>query len=47
MEPEKAVQKVQDRLKLDMTDEEAIHYLSSLINESIQGWCNDEQLSYF
>ncbi|KAJ3180966.1 Phosphatidylinositol (PI) 3-kinase [Geranomyces variabilis] len=35
IEPDKAVFKVQDRFRLDLSDEEAIQYFQSLINESM------------
>jgi phosphatidylinositol 3-kinase len=35
LEPDKTVQKVQDRFRLDLTDEEAIQFFQQLINESI------------
>ncbi|KAJ3414004.1 Phosphatidylinositol (PI) 3-kinase [Chytridiales sp. JEL 0842] len=35
LEPDKAVQKVQEKFCLDLTDEEAIQYIQSLLNESI------------
>ncbi|KAI8918613.1 kinase-like domain-containing protein [Powellomyces hirtus] len=35
IEPDKAVLKVQDRFRLDLSDEEAIQYFQGLINESI------------
>ncbi|KAJ3348201.1 Phosphatidylinositol (PI) 3-kinase [Kappamyces sp. JEL0680] len=38
IEPEKTVTKVQERFQLHLTDEEAIHYFSGLINESIQAY---------
>lgn len=35
LEPDKAVRKVQDKLRLDISDEEAIHYLQGLIDVSV------------
>lgn len=35
LEPDKAVRKVQDKLRLDLGEEEAVHYMRSLIDESV------------
>ncbi|XP_048484610.1 phosphatidylinositol 3-kinase catalytic subunit type 3-like [Plutella xylostella] len=35
LEPDKAVKKVQDKLRLDLGDEEAVHYLQNLIDMSV------------
>ncbi|KAJ3188349.1 Phosphatidylinositol (PI) 3-kinase [Gaertneriomyces sp. JEL0708] len=35
IEPDKAVQKVQERFRLDLSDEEAIQFFQTLINESV------------
>ncbi|KAK9745841.1 Phosphatidylinositol 3- and 4-kinase [Popillia japonica] len=35
LEPDKAVRKVQDKLRLDISDEEAVHYLQGLIDVSV------------
>ena len=34
LEPDKTVKKVQDKFRLDLTDEEAVHYMQSLIDVS-------------
>jgi hypothetical protein len=34
LEPDKAVAKVQDKFRLDLTDEEAIAHLEGLLNET-------------
>lgn len=34
LEPDKAVQKVQDKFRLDLTDEEAVHYMQNLLDLS-------------
>ncbi|XP_022781859.1 phosphatidylinositol 3-kinase catalytic subunit type 3-like [Stylophora pistillata] len=35
LEPDKTVKKVQDKFRLDLSDEEAVQYLQSLIDESV------------
>ncbi|CAB3253983.1 unnamed protein product, partial [Arctia plantaginis] len=35
LEPDKAVKKVQDKLRLDLGDEEAVHYLQNLLDMSV------------
>lgn len=35
LEPDKAVKKVQDKLRLDLSDEEAVHYVHSLLDLSV------------
>ena len=35
LEPDKTVKKVQDKFRLDLTDEEAVHYMQSLIDASV------------
>lgn len=35
LEPDKAVRKVQDKLRLDLGDEEAVHYMQNLIDMSV------------
>ncbi|XP_045501479.1 phosphatidylinositol 3-kinase catalytic subunit type 3 [Colias croceus] len=35
LEPDKAVKKVQDKLRLDLGDEEAVHYLQNLLDLSV------------
>lgn len=35
LEPDKTVKKVQDKFRLDLTDEEAVHYMQNLIDESV------------
>lgn len=35
LEPDKTVRKVQDKFRLDLTDEEAVQYLQALIDESV------------
>ncbi|XP_066921593.1 phosphatidylinositol 3-kinase catalytic subunit type 3-like isoform X2 [Clytia hemisphaerica] len=35
LEPDKAVKKVQDKFRLDLSDEEAVQYLQALIDESV------------
>lgn len=35
LEPDKTVKKVQDKLKLDLSDEEAVHYIQNLIDISV------------
>lgn len=35
LEPDKTVKKVQDKFRLDLTDEEAVHYMQSLIDVSV------------
>lgn len=35
LEPDKAVKKVQDKLRLDLGDEEAVHYLQNLLEISV------------
>ncbi|XP_062984369.1 phosphatidylinositol 3-kinase catalytic subunit type 3 isoform X3 [Elgaria multicarinata webbii] len=35
LEPDKTVRKVQDKFRLDLSDEEAVHYMQSLIDESV------------
>jgi phosphatidylinositol 3-kinase len=35
LEPDKAVKKVQDKFRLDLSDEEAVHYIQSLIDVSV------------
>ncbi|XP_028131166.1 phosphatidylinositol 3-kinase catalytic subunit type 3 isoform X2 [Diabrotica virgifera virgifera] len=35
LEPDKAVRKVQDKLRLDLGDEEAVHYIQNLIETSV------------
>ncbi|XP_018579245.1 phosphatidylinositol 3-kinase catalytic subunit type 3 isoform X2 [Anoplophora glabripennis] len=35
LEPDKAVRKVQDKLRLDLSDEEAVHYIQNLIETSV------------
>uniref|UniRef100_A0A3Q3JRV4 Phosphatidylinositol 3-kinase catalytic subunit type 3 n=1 Tax=Monopterus albus TaxID=43700 RepID=A0A3Q3JRV4_MONAL len=35
LEPDKTVKKVQDKFRLDLSDEEAVHYMHSLIDESV------------
>ncbi|CAH0552655.1 unnamed protein product [Brassicogethes aeneus] len=35
LEPDKAVRKVQDKLRLDLGDEEAVHYIQNLIEQSV------------
>ncbi|XP_025833575.1 phosphatidylinositol 3-kinase catalytic subunit type 3 [Agrilus planipennis] len=35
LEPDKAVRKVQDKLRLDLSDEEAVHYMQNLIDLSV------------
>ena len=35
LEPDKAVKKVQDKFCLDLTDEEAVHYMQNLIDVSV------------
>lgn len=35
LEPDKTVKKVQDKFRLDLTDEEAVHYIQNLIDESV------------
>lgn len=36
LEPDKAVKKVEENLKLGLTDEEAVHYLQGLLDLSIR-----------
>ncbi|GAB6032406.1 Phosphatidylinositol 3-kinase catalytic subunit type 3 [Chamberlinius hualienensis] len=35
LEPDKTVKKVQDKFRLDLTDEEAVHYMQNLIDDSV------------
>jgi len=35
LEPDKTVKKVQDKFRLDLSDEEAVQYLQALIDESV------------
>ncbi|XP_078606868.1 phosphatidylinositol 3-kinase catalytic subunit type 3-like [Branchiostoma floridae x Branchiostoma japonicum] len=35
LEPDKTVKKVQDKFRLDLNDEEAVHYMQTLIDESV------------
>ncbi|EEB15521.1 Phosphatidylinositol 3-kinase catalytic subunit type, putative [Pediculus humanus corporis] len=35
LEPDKAVKKVQDKFRLDLTDEEAVHYMQNLLDLSV------------
>lgn len=35
LEPDKAVKKVQDKLMLDLGEEEAVHYIQNLIDSSV------------
>lgn len=35
LEPDKAVGKVQEKFRLDLTEEEAIQYFQTIINESV------------
>ncbi|KAH6937551.1 hypothetical protein HPB50_001704 [Hyalomma asiaticum] len=35
LEPDKTVKKVQDKFRLDLTDEEAVHYMQNLIDVSV------------
>jgi phosphatidylinositol 3-kinase len=35
VEPDKAVMKVQEKFRLDLTEEEAIHHFQGLINDSV------------
>lgn len=35
LEPDKAVKKVQDKLRLDLSDEEAVHYVHNLLDLSV------------
>ncbi|GAA6076688.1 phosphatidylinositol 3-kinase catalytic subunit type 3, partial [Tachysurus ichikawai] len=35
LEPDKTVKKVQDKFRLDLSDEEAVHYMQTLIDESV------------
>ncbi|XP_071511408.1 phosphatidylinositol 3-kinase catalytic subunit type 3-like [Diadema antillarum] len=35
LEPDKTVKKLQDKFRLDLTDEEAVHYMQTLIDESV------------
>lgn len=35
LEPDKAVRKVQDKLRLDLGEEEAVHYIQNLIDSSV------------
>lgn len=35
LEPDKAVRKVQDKLRLDLSEEEAVHYIQNLIETSV------------
>ncbi|OCT98906.1 hypothetical protein XELAEV_18011138mg [Xenopus laevis] len=35
LEPDKTVKKVQDKFRLDLSDEEAVHYMQSLIDDSV------------
>uniref|UniRef100_A0A3P8ZG53 Phosphatidylinositol 3-kinase catalytic subunit type 3 n=1 Tax=Esox lucius TaxID=8010 RepID=A0A3P8ZG53_ESOLU len=35
LEPDKTVKKVQDKFRLDLSDEEAVHYMQILIDESV------------
>ncbi|TRY87681.1 hypothetical protein DNTS_013624 [Danionella cerebrum] len=35
LEPDKTVKKVQDKFRLDLSDEEAVHYMQGLIDESV------------
>lgn len=35
LEPDKAVKKVQDKLRLDLSDEEAVHYVQNLLDLSV------------
>lgn len=35
LEPDKAVRKVQDKLRLDIGEEEAVHYMQNLIDLSV------------
>ncbi|XP_077598670.1 phosphatidylinositol 3-kinase catalytic subunit type 3 [Stigmatopora nigra] len=35
LEPDKTVRKVQDKFRLDLSDEEAVHYMQGLIDESV------------
>lgn len=35
LEPDKTVKKVQDKFRLDLSDEEAVHYIQSLIEVSV------------
>lgn len=35
LEPDKAVKKVQDKLRLDLSDEEAVHDMQMRLNESV------------
>lgn len=34
LEPDKTVKKVQDKFRLDLTDEEAVHYMQNLLDLS-------------
>lgn len=38
LEPDKVVSKVQERFRLDLSDEEAIQYMSVLLNESMSAF---------
>ncbi|KAM3938265.1 phosphatidylinositol 3-kinase catalytic subunit type 3 isoform 2-T2 [Leptodactylus fuscus] len=35
LEPDKTVKKVQDKFRLDLSDEEAVHYMQTLIDDSV------------
>lgn len=35
LEPDKTVRKVEDKFRLDLTDEEAVSYMQSLIDDSV------------
>lgn len=35
LEPDKAVKKVQDKLRLDLSDEEAVHYMQTVLDVSV------------
>ena len=36
LEPDKTVKKVQDRFRMDLSDEEAVHYMQNLIDVSVK-----------
>ncbi|KAM6364494.1 phosphatidylinositol 3-kinase catalytic subunit type 3-like [Pluvialis apricaria] len=40
LEPDQTVKKVQDKFRLDLSDEEAVHYMQSLIDESVHALCS-------
>ena len=45
LEPDKAVRKVQDRFRLDLSEEEAVHLMQSIIDVRDLEGCTDRSKS--